>query len=90
MVVFTVWVDPLCSWCSAAAGSFPNSALFFCVYETSKPVLREYVGESNPARAQTLAGALGEVVSGNCRSLFVLEVVVCVVGMYEGCYMLHS
>lgn len=48
---------------SAAAGSFPNSALFFCVYETSKPLLKDYVGEANPARAQTIAGALGEVVS---------------------------
>mmetsp|Transcript_17805 Transcript_17805/g.21617 ORF Transcript_17805/g.21617 Transcript_17805/m.21617 type:complete len:277 (+) Transcript_17805:134-964(+) len=45
---------------SAAAGSFPNAALFFCVYETAKPVLSEKLGAENASTAAMLASALGE------------------------------
>mmetsp|Transcript_16012 Transcript_16012/g.19869 ORF Transcript_16012/g.19869 Transcript_16012/m.19869 type:complete len:279 (+) Transcript_16012:216-1052(+) len=48
---------------SAAAGSFPNAALFFCVYESSKPVFVEKFGQENASLAQMTAGAFGEAAA---------------------------
>mmetsp|Transcript_7596 Transcript_7596/g.12286 ORF Transcript_7596/g.12286 Transcript_7596/m.12286 type:complete len:272 (-) Transcript_7596:1707-2522(-) len=51
---------------SAAVGSMPGAALFFCTYESTKPMLGEVVGKDNPA-AHMLAGAMGEVVACGVR-----------------------
>lgn len=44
---------------SAAAGSFPNAAIFFCTYESSKQLLVE--NGASASVSATLAGALGEI-----------------------------
>lgn len=48
---------------SAAAGSFPNAALYFCVYETLKPEFVQALGSGNASIAQMAAAAIGETAA---------------------------
>lgn len=49
---------------SAAAGSFPNAALFFLTYETAKPFYTQHLdGKVHDAAPQMLAGATGEAMA---------------------------
>jgi solute carrier family 25 S-adenosylmethionine transporter 26 len=45
---------------AAAGGSMPGAGLFFCCYETCKPIFFDSIGSTNPALAQMMAATLAE------------------------------
>ena len=48
--------------CQAAGGSMPGAGLFFCTYETAKPVVAKW-GIGGSAGSQMIAASLAETVA---------------------------
>jgi len=48
---------------AAAGGSMPGASLFFCAYETLKPLINAHLGGDRAALAQMVAASCAETVA---------------------------